>query len=132
MKQLAMVLLGLAMGTGAAWAQPSAAQLDRSVQMGTVASLASVCGLRNEAWIADLRRATIQSATGSRAHDDAGLHEAQGSDQVTGALGYADHEALESFAEAPPGETCGPLAHSKDLDQADRLVRAFREQAPAS
>ena len=128
MKQLGAALLGLAMSAGTA----SAAPLDGAVQMGTVASLASVCGLRDESWVADLRRATIQSATGTHAHDDAGLHQAQGSDQAVGALGYADHEALESFAEAPPQETCGPLAHSKDLDQADRLVRAFREQAPAS
>ena len=128
MKQLGAVLLGLAVGVGSA----GAAQLDGAVQMGTVASLASVCGLRDEAWVADLRRATIQSATSSHAHDDASLHQAPGSDQASGALGYADHEALESFAEAAPEATCGPLAHSNDLTQADRLVRAFREQAPAS
>jgi hypothetical protein len=128
MKRLGAVVLGLAVAAGSVAAAP----LDGAVQMGTVASLASVCGLRDESWAADLRRATIQSATGSHAHDDAGLHQAPGSDQAVGALGYADHEALESFAEAPPDATCGPLAHSKDLEQADRMVRAFREQAPAS
>ena len=132
MKQLGAALLGLAVSAGSAGAQPSPAQLDAAVQMGTVASLATVCGLRPEAWAADLRRAAIQSATGTQAHDDAGLHGAPGSDQATGALGYADHEALERFAEAAAEQTCGPLARSEDLQQADGLVRAFRAQAPAS
>jgi hypothetical protein len=86
--------------------------------MGTVRALAGVCGLRDEAWVADLGRATIQSG---------GAH-----DGTVGAMAYADHEALESFAEAPPEQTCGPLEHSPALQRADALVRKFRGQAPTS
>jgi hypothetical protein len=88
--------------------------------------------LRDAAWAADLRRAAIQAATRSHAHDDPGLQAAPGSDMAIGALSFADAEALESFAEAPAQETCGPLAHSTGLDQADGMVRGFRQQAPAS
>jgi len=132
MKQAAMVMLALGLLAGPAIAQPSEAQLADTVSTGTVAALAAVCGLRDEAWAADLRRAAIQAATGSRAHDDPTLRAAPGSDLAIGALSFADAEALESFAEAPPDATCGPLAQSKGLDQADAMVRGFREQAPAS
>jgi hypothetical protein len=132
MKRTGVLALAGALWMGIAVAQPSEAQLADTVSVGTVAALAAVCGLRDEAWVADLRRAAIQSATGSRAHDDPGLHAAPGSNLAIGALGFADAEALESFAEAPPEETCKPLAHSKGLDQADRMVRGFREQVPAS
>lgn len=113
-------------------AQPSQDALEDTVQIGTVAALASVCGLRDEAWAADLRRAAIQAATQSRAHDDPGLHAAPGSDLAVGALSFADAEALESFAEVPAADTCTPLAHSPGLDRADTMVRGFRQQAPAS
>ena len=133
MKRHGMAMVALTLGLACpAGAQPSEAQLADTVQIGTVAALAAVCGLRDESWAADLRRAAIQSATGSHAHDDSGLHGAPGSALAIGALSFADAEALESFAEAPPAETCGPLAHSKGLEQADGLVRLFREQAPAS
>ena len=134
MKMVGIAVLALASGLWGApvMAQPSEAQLADTVNVGTVAALAAVCGLRDEAWAADLRRAAIQSATGTRAHDDPGLHAAPGSDLAIGALSFADAEALESFAEAPPDATCRPLAHSKGLEQADGMVRGFREQAPAS
>jgi hypothetical protein len=132
MQKTGMAMLALSLWGGPAMAQPSEAQLADTVSAGTVAALAAVCGLRDEAWAADLRRAAIQSATGSRAHDDPGLHAAPGSALAIGALSFADAEALESFAEAPPDETCTPLAHSQGLDQADGMVRGFREQAPAS
>jgi hypothetical protein len=134
MKRTGVAVLALAGGlwTGPVMAQPSEAQLTDTVTVGTVAALAAVCGLRDEAWAADLRRAAIQSATGSRAHDDPGLHAAPGSDLAIGALSFADAEALESFAEAPPDDTCKPLAQSTGLDRADRMVRGFRDQAPAS
>jgi hypothetical protein len=130
--QAAILALAASLCTGPAWAQPSEAQLAQTVQIGTVAALAGVCGLRDESWAADLRRAAIQSATGTALHDDPALHAAPGSGLAIGALSFADAEALESFAEAPAAETCGPLAHSKGLDQADGMVRSFRQQAPQS
>lgn len=131
MKTWPSVALAIAFAHSA-WAQPSQDTLDDTVRIGTVAALASVCGLRDEAWAADLRRAAIQAATRSRAHDDPGLHAAPGSDLAVGALSFADAEALESFAEAPAADTCTPLAHSPGLDRADGMVRGFREQVPAS
>ena len=130
--QAAMMMLAASLCAGPAWAQPSETQLAETVQIGTVAALAGVCGLRDESWAADLRRAAIQAATGALAHDDPALHAAPGSSLAIGALSFADAEALESFAEAPAEETCGPLSHSKELDQADGMVRLFREQAPQS
>lgn len=128
--------LALAAGLRASPAQstpgPSADQLADTVRTGTVAALAPICGLRDNNWAADLRRAAIQAATQSHAHDDPGLQAAPGSALVIGALSFADAEALESFAEAPAQDTCGPLAHSPGLDHADGLVRSFRGQVPAS
>jgi hypothetical protein len=133
---LAALALAAELHAGPVMAQsmagPSKDQLAETVRTGTVAALAPVCGLRDSHWAADLRRAAIQAATQSHAHDDPGLQGAPGSALAIGALSFADAEALESFAEAPAQDTCGPLAHSPGLDHADELVRRFREQAPAS
>ena len=68
---------------------PSPEALGDSVELGGLAALAPLCGLRDEAWSADLRRSAIQTATGTRRHDDAALKAAPGSNQVIGALSYA-------------------------------------------
>lgn len=54
---------------------------------------------------------------------------APGSDLAASASPYADGEAVEDFAEAPPDGTCQPLAADPQLDRADDKVRAFREQS---
>ncbi len=126
--------MGLAMGlAGPAVAEPSEDQLDDAVRLGGLAALAPICGLRDTAWADDLRRAAIQAATAARAHDDAGLMAAPGSNLAVSALSFAEAEALESFAEAPAVATCGPLGGDPALDRADGLVRRFRQQvAPGS
>ena len=111
---------------------PSQAQIADAVELGGMAALAPMCGLRDEAWSADLRRSTIQTSTGITEHDDPSLAAAPGSNLVVGALSYAETEALEDFAEAPAAATCGPLAHSPVLARADGMVRRFRAQLPAS
>ena len=111
---------------------PSPEALGDSVELGGLAALAPLCGLRDEAWAADLRRSAIQTATGTRRHDDAALKAAPGSNQVIGALSYAETEALEDFAGKPAAATCGPLAGNPILPRADAMVRHFREGAPAS
>ncbi len=112
-------------------AQPSHDAIADTVQIGGVAALGPVCGLRDEAWSADLRRSTIRAATDTEARDDAALRAAPGSNLVIGALSFAEAEALETFAAAPPAATCGPLAASPLLARADTMVRAFRA-APGS
>jgi len=107
-----------------AWAQPVA---DELVRLGSVATVAPLCGLRDEEWAFDLRRAAVQSATKSKAFDDQSLHAAPGGNEASAALGYAEMEALEDFAEAP-ARTCGPLAEDPSLAHADETVRAFRAQ----
>ena len=47
-------------------------------------------------------------------------------DRAGAAMSYAEDEALETFAEAPPEATCRPLAQNPDLDAADRMVAAYR------
>ena len=111
-------------------ATPASAQdqaaLDKAVRLGTIAALAPICGLREEGWAFDLRRATILEATRTTRPDDAALEHAPGSQIVVGAMSYAETEALEDFAEAPAAVTCGPLAHDPGLAQADAIVEAFR------
>jgi hypothetical protein len=121
-----MLLLALAAPAGA-WAGT-----EDLVRLGRIATTAPLCGLRDEPWAFDLRRAALQSATSSARFDDRALEAAPGSDQAQAALGYAEMEALEDFAEAPPAQTCGPLAQSPDLARADEVVRAFRAQRPGS
>jgi hypothetical protein len=77
-------------------------QLSETLQLGTLATLAPLCGLRDDRWAEDLRRGAMQSATGTEARDDQGLRAAPGSSLAVGALSYAEAEALESFAETRP------------------------------
>ena len=133
MQRIRGLTLALALLAPAAHAAgPSQSQLADSVELGGLAALAPMCGLRDEAWSADLRRSTIQGATATTAHDDRSLEAAPGSNLVVGALSYAETEALEDFAESPPDVTCGPLAKSPVLPRADEMVRQFRAQSPGS
>ena len=50
--------------SGPSQAAPSQAALDDAVRLGTVATLAPLCGMRDEAWSFDLRRAAVMDATG--------------------------------------------------------------------
>ena len=119
-----------------AWSQtptgPSEATLDDAVRLGTVATLAPLCGMRDETWSFDLRRATVMETTHTRQPDDEALQRAPGRDLAVAALSHAEAEALEAFAEAPAAETCGPLAQDPELARADQIVRAFRSLKPAS
>lgn len=122
---LAGVLAALA-GVPATAAGPDGAALDEAVRLGATATLAPLCGLRDEAWAFDLRRAAIHGSTGADRPDDDALRTAPGSVLAQGALGYAEAEALEDFAGRPPGATCDPLRDSAELQQADGIVQAFR------
>ncbi len=129
-----VMLLGMAQGVAgqpATDAAPGPTQdgLAEAVRLGEVATLAPICGLRNQRWAADLRRSAIQSATGSHAQGDRDLAAAPGSNLVVGALSFAEAEALESFAEAPAKVACGQLRNDPDLGLADERVERFRKQA---
>ena len=97
-------------------------------RFGRIATLAPLCAARDEAWSFDLRRAELQSATGSTRFDDAALEAAPGSKQVVAALSSAEHEALEEFAENSPSRSCEAVRADPDLRHADEIVRAFRAQ----
>lgn len=118
-------LVWLIFGSACAHAQESQGEL---LRWGTMATLAPLCGARDEKWAFDLRRAELQSATRSRRFDDEALRAAPGSNEASAALSFAEAEALEEFAESPPERTCKPLALDPDLKQADEIVRAFRAQ----
>jgi hypothetical protein len=120
-----MSLMCALSGPGGAHAQ---ARKDELLRWGTLATLAPLCGVRDEAWAFDLRRAELQSATGSKRFDDPALKSAPGSNEAVAALSYAEAEALEDFAETSPERTCLPLANSPDLGEGDEIVRAFRAQ----
>ncbi|MGI4942428.1 MAG: hypothetical protein ACRYHQ_17995 [Janthinobacterium lividum] len=123
------VLIGMLALLGAApalAAGPDQAALDDAVRLGTMATLAPLCGVRDEPWAFDLRRAAILRSTGTNRPDDGALRTAPGSTLVQGALGYAETEATENFAEQAPEATCGPLADSTELRDADAIVQMFR------
>jgi hypothetical protein len=125
-----LVLAGVAWAVGAQ-AQPhapSGQSLADAATFGAVATLAPLCGLRDEAWSFDLRRAAMQAATGSAATDDAELARAPGNGSVAAALGYADMEALEDFAADTPAVTCASLRNNPALGRADAAVAAFRHR----
>lgn len=105
---------------------PSGQSVADGATFGAVAALAPMCGLRDQAWSADLRRAAVQAATGSPATDDATLSSAPGSNQVIAALGYGDMEALEDFAADKPDATCAGLRKNPALGRADAAVDTFR------
>ena len=113
----------------AAYAQaPSGQSIADGATFGAVATLAPMCALRDEAWSADLRRAAMQTATGSTATDDATLSTAPGANQVIAALGYGDMEALEDFAADKQDATCAALRQNPALGKADAAVNAFRQR----
>ena len=107
---------------------PSGQNLADAATFGAVATLAPLCGLRDEAWSSDLRRAATQTATGSSATDDAALSHAPGGDLAAAALGYGDMEALEDFAADTPAQTCASLRGNPALERADDAVNAFRRR----
>jgi hypothetical protein len=107
---------------------PAGQSIAGAATFGAVATLAPLCGLRDEAWSSDLRRAAMQTATGTSATDDAGLSHAPGNNQVAAALGYGDMEALEDFAADTPAVTCASLRENPALGRADAAVDAFRRR----
>ena len=106
----------------------SGQSLADAATFGAIATLAPLCGLRDEAWSFDLRRAATQTVTGSVASDDATLSRAPGSDRAAAALGYGDMEALEDFAADTPEVTCAALRNNPALGRADGAVNAFRRR----
>jgi hypothetical protein len=107
---------------------PTGQSVADGATFGAVATLAPLCGLRDEAWSSDLRRAAMQTATDSNASDDTGLSSAAGSNQIAAALGYGDMEALEDFAADTPEATCRALRKNPALGRADAAVDAFRRR----
>ena len=104
------------------------ARADDLLRFGRIATLAALCGIRDEAWSFDLRRAELQSATGSERFDDEALKRAPGSDRAAASLSSAEHEAIEEFAEKSPARTCAGMRAEGDLAPADDIVRTFRAQ----
>ena len=100
-----------------------------AVRLGALATLAPLCGLRDDAWADDLRRALVQGATGTDRTDDPGLKAAPGHAQADAALGFADIESLEDFAEQKPAEACRKVEADADLARADAAVMGFRKRA---
>ncbi len=126
MSRLAVVALALMLGaSGSVRAQGTQ---DALLRWGALATLTPLCGLRDEAWAFDLRRAELQAATKSERSDDEALRRAPGRAEAEAALSYAETEALEQFADAPPERSCVPLARDPALGEADEIVRAFRWQ----
>ena len=125
-----IVLAAACLACWPCWGQaapgPSQTALDDAVRLGTVATLAPLCGMRDEAWSFDLRRAAVMDATRAPQPDDETLRRVPGRDLAVAALSHAEAEALEAFAETPASDTCGPLAHDPELVRADRAVQAFR------
>jgi hypothetical protein len=126
MKRWIVAALALATPVVAQTTAPSQADINEAVRRGTMATLANVCGLRDEAWAFDLRRSTILDTTHAPRPDDDTLRAAPGSQLVTTAMTYAETEALEDFAEARPAVTCEPLKRNPELARADKIVRDFR------
>jgi hypothetical protein len=108
-----------------AWGQaPMGQSIADGATFGAVATLAPLCGMRDEAWASDLRRAAI----GNAGSDDVSPTFAPGSDQIVAALGYGDMEALEDFVIDSPDVTCGALRKNPALARADAAVDAFRRR----
>jgi hypothetical protein len=123
-----VMILSIAWVSAAQAQAPDGQSVADGATFGAVATLAPMCGLRDEAWSADLRRAAMQAVTGSAATDDATLSSAAGSNQVVAALGYGDMEALEDFAADTPDATCAALRQNPALGRADAAVDAFRRR----
>ena len=71
----------------------------------------------------------MQGVTGTERTDDPGLNAAPGRGQADAALGFADIELLEDFAEQSPAEACRKVAADPDLRRADAAVLGFRQRA---
>jgi len=127
----ALLAAGIPLAPAIVIAEPSEQQLASAVELGGLAALAPLCGLRDQDWSADLRRSTIQTSTGAVAYGDASLRSAPGSNVVIGALSYAETEATEQFAETPAA-TCTALAGNSILPRADEMVLRFRGGRPSS
>ena len=113
----------------------SPARADDLQRFGRIATLAPLCSERDEDWSFDLRRAELQTATGSARFDDEALKAAPGSRQAIAALSAAEHTAIEEFAENSPARSCEAVRAEPDLRRADEIVRAFRarrEHRPGS
>lgn len=118
-----IALIALSIGCG-----PVSARADELLRFGRIATLAPLCSERDEAWAFDLRRAELQTATGSARFDDDALRAAPGSRQAVATLSSAEHEALEEFAENSPVRSCEAVRADADLSRGDEIVRAFRAQ----
>ena len=129
--RLVLTVLLVLWVSGARAQAPTGQSVADGATFGAVATLAPLCGLRDEAWSSDLRRAAIQAATGSAATDDAALTSSQGANQIAAALGYGDMEALEDFAADTPSATCQALRKNPALGRADAAVDAFRRRRDA-
>jgi hypothetical protein len=89
-----------------------------ALRFGSIATLAPLCGLRDDTWARDLRRAELQA-----------LAQSMSANEAAATLSYAEDEAVETFAETKPRATCDPLTHDPDLPRADEIVDAFRKGA---
>ena len=96
-------------------AQPVPQAVADAATFGAVAAQSSLCGLRDEAWAEDLRKAT-QQLPADREH-------------LVAALGYGDMEANEDFAADKPEVVCPALQANPALARADALVAAYRAQS---
>lgn len=122
----AMPAAQLAVGDGAQAGVPGQAQLDQAVRLGAIATTGPLCGLRDARWGADLRSAELQAMGAPPVPATAAPEDRRRADVAGAALSYAEDEALEDFAEAPPDATCGPLARNPELAHADAMVTAWR------
>ena len=113
---------------GAAHAQSvtTEPELQGAIRSGRLATIAPLCNLRDQAWAEDLRKSAIQDATRSPSPREQALKDAPDSDLVIGALGYAETEALEDFAQTSPEVACKKLARGSDLEAADQRVALYR------
>lgn len=126
--RLVITMLSIVWVTAAQAQAPNGQSVADGATFGAVATLAPLCGLRDEAWSADLRRAAMRAVTGTTATDDTSLTTAPGSNQAVAALGYGDMEALEDFAADKPDATCAALRQNPALGRADAAVNAFRRR----
>jgi hypothetical protein len=108
-------LAGLSLaGASTARAQTTGQAIADAATFAAVATLAPLCGLRDEAWSADLRQAAMQGGAQSK--------------QVEAALGYGEMEALEDLAADKPEATCAALRQNPALRRGDAAVEAFRHR----
>lgn len=122
---IALIMVSLSLPP-IAHAQQAGQSVADAATFGAVAALAPLCGLHDETWSADLRRAARQRASGLPETDDAALVAQPNSGQLGAALGYGEMEALEDLATDTPDVTCKALSANPALSKAEEAVRAFR------